>query len=90
MRIIQLILLCLLITLSKLTIAQTLIKGVITDGETQEFLPFVTIQLKSGEGGMSDINGFFQLNPKNIENVDTLIFSYFCYKTIKKVVYKGK
>jgi hypothetical protein len=63
----------------------TLLKGKITDKETNTSLPFVTIEIKNLKTGTtSNENGVFKIevNSQN-KNRDTIEFSYLGYKKVK-------
>lgn len=66
---------------------ETLIQGKVTDSNNKT-LPFVNIGIPNkNTGTVSNQNGSFILKiPSNISRIDTVVFSYIGYKTIKKSV----
>jgi hypothetical protein len=65
------------------------IKGIITDQETSEPLPFATIGLKnSGRGTISNNNGEFYLKIPSDLGIDTLSVSYIGYEKLEIPVFK--
>ena len=66
--------------------AQTVVKGVVRDGGTQEPMPLVSIYFLGGKGVTSNEDGSYRIETNNEKNT-TLIFSYSGYKkAIKKIV----
>lgn len=58
------------------------VKGRVTDSITFEPMPFVNIRINKGtEGGVTDIDGYFNITSK--ENITKLTFSFVGYTTIE-------
>lgn len=67
---------------------QTVVKGKITDAETGEALPFITVFFKNtAVGTSSDFEGFFEL--KTNQMVDSISAKSIGYKTVSKKIVKG-
>jgi len=72
----------------------SIIKGIILDKNTNDSLPYVSIGiLNKGIGTVSKSNGSFSLDTKNIQETDTVKFSFLGYKplifnikTLKKIL----
>ena len=64
-----------------------ILKGYVKDHETGETLPFASIHVQDGQQGtVSNQDGFFYLNLRNIEVSDTLVIAYLGYRLYKKAV----
>ncbi|MCP4520784.1 MAG: carboxypeptidase-like regulatory domain-containing protein [Cytophagales bacterium] len=67
----------------------TTIEGVVTDANTQEPLPFVNFLVEQEIGGMTDIEGKYQITiPSNVTS-DSITFSSFGYYSQVKKFVKG-
>jgi hypothetical protein len=83
------ILLFILLFLGKIAFAQTVIKGKVTDKNTQEALPFVSVYFEgTPDGTFTDEMGFYTLESANPK--DSVTVSFFGYTTIKQSISKGK
>ncbi len=79
----MLLLLLLLCTLA--TVAQTVVKGVITDAVTHAPMQSVSVYFKGGKGVTSSADGSYSLLTTN-SRYTTIVFSYVGYKTLSKVI----
>lgn len=69
-------------------LAQTIIKGVVTDAKTGEPLPFVSVSIKGTTSGTSsDVQGNYELQTS--ENVSKIEFSFLGYITLTKEFVTG-
>lgn len=69
-------------------LAQTIIKGVVTDAKTGEPLPFVSVSIKGTTSGTSsDVQGNYELQTS--ENVNKIEFSFLGYITLTKEFVTG-
>lgn len=66
--------------------AQTVIKGIIKDAETQKPIQFVSVYFKGGKGISSSADGTFSITTTNPKNT-ILIFSYVGYKPVTKNIW---
>ncbi|WP_044209721.1 carboxypeptidase-like regulatory domain-containing protein [Flammeovirga sp. OC4] len=67
--------------------AQEFIKGQVTDAESKEALPFTNILFsEKGKGTVSNAEGNYTINLSNLEDTDSISFSYGGYTTIKYLV----
>jgi hypothetical protein len=89
MKLIQKTVLCAaMITLSIASFSQTIIKGKISDAETGEALPFITVFLNGTTAGTStDFEGFYEL--KTTQKADSIVAKSVGYKRIAKAVKLG-
>lgn len=81
--------LCLFVGIPIAQAQTTIIKGVVTEKDRPESLPFVTIQLKGTRIGTStDFEGKFLL--KTDTRADSIVFSYVGYKTVTRKIKIGQ
>ncbi len=66
--------------------AQTVIKGVIKDAESQKPIQYVSVYFKGGKGISSSADGTFSITTTNPKNT-VLIFSYVGYKPVTKNIW---
>lgn len=76
--ILSIFLLCLFHNIS----AQT-INGRIVEAETQEGIPFVTVQLGSNYGVISNEEGYFVLKPRHTDEESILVFSSMGFESLE-------
>lgn len=70
------------------SIGQTVVTGKVTDSESGDPLPYVTIQFQDiGVGGLTDFDGYYRVETD--KDVDTIVFSFVGYNTEKRAVKKG-
>ncbi|MBL0739634.1 DUF5686 and carboxypeptidase-like regulatory domain-containing protein [Chryseolinea lacunae] len=68
----------------------TTVRGVVTDAETKEALPFVNVFYEGTTvGSVTDIEGKYVIHTPNLENVN-LHFSFLGYKTLVKKIKPGE
>ncbi|MCU0440837.1 MAG: DUF5686 and carboxypeptidase regulatory-like domain-containing protein [Bacteroidia bacterium] len=69
-------------------LAQTVVKGVVTEKGRPEALPFVSIRFNgTQQGATTDFEGKYQVVSNT--HSDTLIFTYVGYKTVKQKIKPG-
>lgn len=77
-----------LLSLSNLSIAQTVIEGKVTDAETGDPIPFASVYfLATTKGVPTDFDGYYKITGD--AETDTLVVSYIGYETKKKAYERG-
>jgi hypothetical protein len=86
----KILLLLAVFSLSKLSFAQTDVKGRVIDATTKEGIPIANIRFKGAplSGGQTDEDGYF--NFRTYDKVDSMIVSYIGYKTRTVGITRGK
>src|SRR5690349_21422875 len=80
-------LLLFLVLFCTVALAQTTISGVVTDQNTGQTIPYVTIRLKSeNRYSRGDENGAFKIYPSNRIPNDTLVFTSIGYFPVKVTI----